>query len=289
MTPAVARTDPLIDLAPNGRPSGGRRRRPRWAVGHLSHNYVASDCQLAAALSIRRSRRRCLFRARVDHNEGDILMRTIGPIAVALAMLVMVNTAATSQTAPSELRVATRVLPPVVVDQGGTLTGFSIDLWSKIAERMKLKMRYQIAPDVRALLDDVRTGKADLGVAAISVTAARETEFDFSHPILNAGLQIMVRGKGQEADSNPLMDLLGLLFSKTILVWLGIALLLIIVPAHLVWFLERNHRGGIVPTEKYIPGIFHAMDWAAGTLATQAEQMPRQWLARVVSVHWTFT
>src|SRR5262245_54883350 len=214
---------------------------------------------------------------------GYIPMRIIGPIAVALAMLVMANTAATSQTAPSELRVATRVLPPVVVDQGGTLTGFSIDLWSKIAERMKLKMSYQIEPDVRDLLDDVRTGKADPGVASISVTASRETEFDFSHPILNAGLQIMVRGKGQEADSNPLMDLLGLLFSKTILVWLGIALLLIIVPAHLVWFLERNHRGGIVPTEKYIPGIFHAMYWAAGTLATQAEQMPRHWLARAIS------
>src|SRR5262249_21722780 len=121
--------------------------------------------------------------------------------------------------------------------------GFSIDLWSKLAERMQLKMRYQIAPDVGALLEEVRARKADLGVAAISVTAAREAEFDFSHPILNAGLQIMVRGKGQEkeSDSNPLADLLGLLFSKTILVWMGIALLLILIPAHIVWFLERRH------------------------------------------------
>ena len=31
------------------------------------------------------------------------------------------------------------------------------------------------------------------------------------------------------------------------------------------------------------------MFWAAGTLATQGEQMPRQWLARVVSVLWMFT
>jgi len=216
-------------------------------------------------------------------------MRTIAPIAIALAMLLAMHAAAPAQTAPSELRVATRVLPPVVVDQGGTLTGFSIDLWNKIAERMQIKMRYQIAPDVRALLEEVRAGKADLGVAAISVTAARETEFDFSHPILNAGLQIMVRGKGQESDSNPLTDLLALLFSKAILVWLGIALLLIIVPAHIVWLLERNHKDGIIPTEKYIPGIFYAAYWAAGTLATQAEQMPRQWLARFVSVLWMFT
>src|SRR5215510_15490457 len=197
-------------------------------------------------------------------------MRTIAPIALALAMLLAMHAAAPAQTAPSELQVATRVLPPVVVDQAGTLTGFSIDLWNKIAERMQLKVRYQIAPDVRALLEEIRTGKADLGVAAISVTAARETEFDFSHPILSAGLQIMVRGKGQDADANPLMDLLGLLFSKTILLWMGIALLLILIPAHIVWLLERRHPNGILPTDKYLPGIFHAMYWAAGTLATQA-------------------
>ena len=85
------------------------------------------------------------------------------------------------------------------------------------------------------------------------------------------------------------MDLLGLLFSKAILVWMGIALLLILVPAHIVWLLERRHPNGIIPTDKYIPGIFYAMYWAAGTLATQSDQMPRQWLARVIAVFWMFT
>jgi polar amino acid transport system substrate-binding protein len=191
--------------------------------------------------------------------------------------------------APKQLRVVTRVLPPMVVDQQGKLTGFSIDLWNKIAERLQLKTTYHVAPDVRALLADVRAGKADVGVAAISITSAREAEFDFSQPILNAGLQIMVRGKGQDSDANPLWDLLGLLFSPTILVWLGIALLLILVPAHVVWFVERNHKDGIIPTDKYWPGILYAMYWAAGTLATQAEQAPRHWLARVVAVLWMFT
>jgi polar amino acid transport system substrate-binding protein len=79
------------------------------------------------------------------------------------------------------------------------------------------------------------------------------------------------------------------LFSKTILLWLGIALLLILLPAHIVWLLERRHPNGILPTDKYVPGIFHAMYWAAGTLATQAEQMPRQWLARILAVLWMFT
>src|SRR5262245_8432334 len=201
--------------------------------------------------------------------EGALMAGLLSRIAVVLVTLLAMGAPATAQTSTSELRVVTRVLPPVVVDQNGTLTGFSVDLWNKIAERLQLKIRYQVAPDVRALLEEVREGKADLGVAAISVTAAREAVYDFSHPILNAGLQIMVRGKGQDADSNPLMDLLGLLFSKTILLWLGIALILILVPAHIVWLLERRHPDGIVPTEKYFTGIFKAMSWESGSLATQ--------------------
>jgi polar amino acid transport system substrate-binding protein len=168
------------------------------------------------------------------------------------------------------------------------LSGFSIELWNKIAEMLQVKTSYQIAPDVRALLDEVRSGKADVGISAVSITAARDKEFDFSQPMLNAGLQIMVRGRGNEADAFPLSDLLGLFFSKVSLVWLGIALLLIVVPAHLVWFFERRHKDGIIPDQSYFPGIFHTLFWAAGTLATQAEQMPRQWVARVVAVLWMF-
>jgi polar amino acid transport system substrate-binding protein len=187
-----------------------------------------------------------------------------------------------------KLRVATRVLPPMVVEQpGGALSGFSIELWEKISERLKLQASFRVAPNVGTLLADVRAGKADLGISAISITSAREAEFDFSQPFLNAGLQIMVRGRG-EGESSPLWDLLGLLFSSAILVWLGIALLLIIIPAHIVWYLERRHPEGIIPTDKYYPGILYAMYWAATTLVAQAEQAPKYWVARLFTVLWMF-
>jgi polar amino acid transport system substrate-binding protein len=207
--------------------------------------------------------------------------------SVVLAAVLFVFAA--GQGHAEQLRVATRVLPPLVTQQNGQFGGFSIDLWNAIGERLKAETVYQAAPDVGALLELVRSGEAQVGISAISITAAREAKFDFSLPMLNAGLQIMVRGKGREAEPNPLRDVLGLLFSKAILVWLGIAFLLILIPAHVVWLLERRHKGGIVPSEHYFPGIFHAMFRAAGTLATQGEQMPRQWLARVVAVLWMFT
>ncbi len=222
------------------------------------------------------------------------MLTALGRLAAVFWLAATLATTASAepkaQAEPRDINVATRILPPLVVEQKQALSGFSIELWNAIAARLKLKTSYQPAPDVRALLEEVRSGKAEIGVAAISITAAREIEFEFSQPILNAGLQIMVRGGGgRDGNSNPLWDLLGLLFSKTSLVWLGVALLLLLIPSHVVWFLERRHNSGIVPTDKYIPGIFYAMFWSAATLATQAENQPRQWLARVVAVFWMFT
>jgi polar amino acid transport system substrate-binding protein len=209
-------------------------------------------------------------------------------LAALLLVLLSVSAPRAQIDAPA-LRVATRLVPPLVLQDKGPLTGFSIDLWNAIAERLKVTTHYQIAADVNALLEDVRSNQTDLGISAVSITSAREADFDFSQPIMNAGLQIMVRGSGENSESNPLDDLFRLFFSRTILVWLGIVVLLILLPAHLVWLLERRQKNGIIPSDEYLPGIFYAMFWAAGTLATQADQMPRQWLARVIAVLWMFT
>jgi polar amino acid transport system substrate-binding protein len=187
-----------------------------------------------------------------------------------------------------DVQVVTRVLPPMVVERNGALSGFSIELWNELAQRLSLKSKIHVAPDVAALLSDIRSGKAQVGVAAISITAARQTEFEFSHPILNAGLQILVRG-GQERESSPLRDVLSLLFSWTSLAWLAIAALLILIPAHIVWYFERHHHHGIIPTKAYYPGILYALYWAAGTLATQSDQAPKHWIGRLVAVLWMFT
>jgi Bacterial extracellular solute-binding proteins, family 3 len=76
-----------------------------------------------------------------------------------------------------ELRAVTRIAPPIVRMEQGELSGFAVDLWNSIAQRLRARTRYQVAPDVGALLERVRSGKADLGVGAISITSAREREF----------------------------------------------------------------------------------------------------------------
>lgn len=210
-------------------------------------------------------------------------------IVTFLVAITQVPHVKAAETTPAMLRVATRTVPPLVQKDNGRLTGFSIDLWNALADRLGAKTELVEMPDVNSLLSSVHDGKADLGISAISITAERDKIFDFSQPMLAAGLQILVRGKSDQGTPNPLQGFMRLILSPMLLVWLGIIGVLIIIPAHIVWFLERRKPDGLIPDTRYYPGIFHALWWAAGTLATQADQMPKHWLARVVAILWMFT
>jgi polar amino acid transport system substrate-binding protein len=108
-----------------------------------------------------------------------------------LTLLVMVHPVH-AQKSTESLQVATRIVPPFVFEQEGQLAGFSIDLWRSIAEQLNLKSEFAVKSNVADLLAATKMGKADMGIAAISITAEREQNFDFSQPIFDSGLQILV-------------------------------------------------------------------------------------------------
>lgn len=184
------------------------------------------------------------------------------------------------------LRVATRIVKPFAFRNNGRLTGYSLELWDAIAQRLGIKYQYVERPTVDGLFGAVKTNQADLAVAAISITAERDRRFDFSQPIYDAGLQIMVNSDAAGGGSfgTTMRDL----FSSTLLKWILAILALIAIPAHLVWLFERRHADGLLERPAYFPGIFKAAWWAAGTLATQAEEMPRSVAGRIIAVVWMF-
>ncbi|MET1028249.1 MAG: transporter substrate-binding domain-containing protein [Dongiaceae bacterium] len=202
---------------------------------------------------------------------------------------ILLSSPALAQSSGRVVSVVVHTLPPFVEQQNGKLTGFSIDLWNAIASRRNWTSVFQVAPDVQGQLNAISTDAADIGVGAISITAERDLKYDFSQPILNGGFQILVRSERPHPESTALINLLHLLLSPAVLVWLGIAGLLTVIPAHIVWFVERAHPDGIIGSKRYFPGIFQAFFWGLGTLATQADAMPRHWVSRVVAVLWMFT
>jgi polar amino acid transport system substrate-binding protein len=191
-------------------------------------------------------------------------------VVATLALALVISTSAAAQSAKLPLRAVVSVVPPFTMEQSGSLTGFSVDLWNAIAERLNVQTKYQRAADAPAAIAALLSNSADVIVSPVVMTAARDEQVDFSMLIFQGGLQVMVRDTGQKATTNPLKDLVDLLLSKTAALWLGIALLLIVVPAHLVWFFERRREDGILTDRRYIPGIFEAMLFPVSTCETES-------------------
>ncbi|MFN6517345.1 MAG: transporter substrate-binding domain-containing protein [Nostoc sp. CreGUA01] len=215
-----------------------------------------------------------------------ILYTCIGLVVTIVTFLLIASPGFTQQPKPQQpLLIATRVIPPFVLPDKGQLSGFSIDLWRSIADEIGVESEFIQYPTVSELLAAIQEKKANLAIAAISITAERQQNFDFSLPIFAGGLQILVRNP--ENNSSGFSNILQLFFSASLLQVIGIALVLIAVAAHIIWLSERNHKEGMVP-QSYFPGIFKACWWAAATLATQADEMPKGVVGRLVGIVWMF-
>ena len=219
---------------------------------------------------------------------GAIVLATLWRCIAAISLTLSLVPPALAQAIPSELHVVAGVLPPFVIKQGDELTGFSVDLWNEISARMKVRTSYQIATTSGSISDATLSKDTDVVVSGIYYTTERDREFDFSYPILDAGLQIMVRDDGRVGPETPVRDVVALLFSRSAAEWLGVALLIVVIPAHLVWVLDRGNEEGVSPSKNYFPGIIQALSWAATALVSQVQQLPGHWLARVLGFLWMF-
>ncbi len=101
--------------------------------------------------------------------------------------------------AQPDLNFLTVERPPIAFLDEGQPTGFSIELMEEIADALGREVRFTFQPDFQTMLGAVEAGTADGAIANISITSARESVMDFSRPIFESGLQIMIFGRAAEA------------------------------------------------------------------------------------------
>lgn len=190
-------------------------------------------------------------------------------------------TPSTPAVSQQQLTVATRVLPPFIIQGGDAYVGFSADLWNELAKRGNFSYAWKETANVKEILAAVERGEAQVGIAAISVTSEREQKFDFSQPMFESGLQVMVPTTAEEGFSAGRM--LGTFTNGAMPYLLGILALLILVPGHFVWWAERQHDASPFSTH-YIPGVFQAMGWALSAAAGQQNDTPHSRLGRFTSI-----
>ncbi|MFZ4517836.1 MAG: transporter substrate-binding domain-containing protein [Microthrixaceae bacterium] len=180
------------------------------------------------------------------------------------------------------LTIAVREIRPFVYRAGDGWSGYSIDMWERAARALDVPYRFVEVANVGEQLDAVTSGRAQAALGAISITADRSERVDFSQPIFDSGLQVLVRSEG---DSSP-WRAIGSLFGPTLLlVLIGLVVLLLVV-GHLVWLLERG-RNDEFP-RGYAAGVWEGIWWAMVTMATvgYGDTVARTRWGRVLSMVW---
>ncbi|MEI7885786.1 MAG: transporter substrate-binding domain-containing protein [Actinomycetes bacterium] len=179
------------------------------------------------------------------------------------------------------LDIAIREIDPFVMSAPNGWSGYSIEMWEEAAGTLKIPYKYHQFASVAEQLDALRTRKVDAALGAISITAAREAEFDFTVPMYDSGLQILTT-----ASSGGAWSLLGKLFSSTVLfLLLGLVVMLVIV-GHIVWLVERR-RNEHFP-RGYGPGVWEGIWWSIVTMSTvgYGDRTVTTRAGRIVAMCW---
>jgi polar amino acid transport system substrate-binding protein len=209
------------------------------------------------------------------------MIKNLHVIVVALCwMCMMGGTFAQTVTTPTELRVITRVVPPFVTKDGDQFKGFSVELWSSIAKEIGKPFHFVETANIKEILAGMKAGQGDVAIAAISITAQREQDFDFSQPMFDSGLQILVRNDNESGFG--LSQIWKLLTTGAMPFLLSLLAALILLPAHIAWFLERKHADQLF-SHSYFPGIFQAMWWSTGAAVGQQPDNLRSNWGRIIS------
>ncbi len=190
--------------------------------------------------------------------------------------------------------VGVRVVPPfVILDEEGTYSGLTIDLWEYIATQMDIDFEYREL-DIAGLLAGVSRIGTDVesaeiphlfaAASALTITAEREEILDFTHPFFVTGLGIAVPYK-----PTGLWEAMLAFFSPEFLWVVALLVLLLMFWGVLVWYFERVRNPddfGGTPAE----GIGSGFWWAAVTMTTvgYGDKAPKSFAGRFVGFVWMF-
>ncbi len=192
------------------------------------------------------------------------------------------NHSARAQGADSDsVTIATVERQPFVMRQNGQLTGFSIELWQEIARQLGVETTFKMQDSFKAMLQQVTDRQVDAAIANISITSGREAVLDFSQPIFDAGLQILLPRGGSAAG-----DFIAAIWASGLLKILGWAVLVLIFVAHLMWFIERGRHPDI--RKDYLAGIWDAFWWALIIVTGGGfeDKQPQRIMGRALAVFW---
>lgn len=133
--------------------------------------------------------------------------------------------------------------PPMVMNTEDGLQGYSIDLWTQIAQANGWEFEFNLVDSFPQMFTDLQNGNADASMSGITITSAREEIVDFSHSYHSTGLSAVVKKDRFEIwslvksnlsfYSNLILKLFPFIISWFLYVWLW---------AVVLWKLEQGNE-----------------------------------------------
>ena len=165
------------------------------------------------------------------------------------------------------------------------VSGFEADLWKAVSEKLISKgviEDYEFIPvEWSKIKDGIKSGRADVAMAGLTIRSDRMEWSSFSMPTFNSGLGIMVLKEDPGMFSG--IILLYKALKRPVIVF-GTFLLFF---AFILWVSERdknpdNDDGGI--NDKLFPGFFEAIYFCIVTCSTvgYGDFAPKKWLTRSI-------
>jgi polar amino acid transport system substrate-binding protein len=184
------------------------------------------------------------------------------------------------------LRVYTKPIEPFAFQKDGKPDGFSLELWERVAQQAGLKYQLTWVKTMPELMEALKSGQADVGVAAISITSDREKLIDFSQPYYESGLQILVEGGNNSSTA----ALVGTLLNWNFVRLLAVLAAALLVSSHLLWWFEHRHNESDFPAD-YKHGVWESLWWTSSVLITGGceNKAPAGVGGRLVAVIWMLT
>lgn len=189
-------------------------------------------------------------------------------------------------SANGTLRVAARTLPPLLTYDDGAYSGFDVELAELIAARLGMDTEFYAADTVAKQIDDVQRGVADIGLGGVAITEDRESEVDFSLPVLLTGLTILVPNDAEQGLWGSITHFVSTLLASDLPWLIAVVGVAVLVAAHMIWWFERRDNPDFA--KSYRRGIWDSFYWSVVTMSTvgYGDKVARGTVGRWVALLW---
>lgn len=174
------------------------------------------------------------------------------------------------------------IIPEKNLDTDMTVTGIAVETWDILAKALGLQYELVYDHNVLEVLEKLANKEIDIAIGGITTTDKNITRFDFTQPVYQDSLAILVPSKSPTLWS-VIRPFLRWAFLSSIIV----IFLCLFTVGNLLWLAERHHNSEQFP-KSYFKGVTEGMWCALTTFSTvgYGDRYPITHLGRLIAGSW---